>query len=62
MEFILKNTGWCEWTIYTKEGRWIYTMPRVENVGVAMDNARAFISSWGGSTIRMEDEQVKQTD
>jgi hypothetical protein len=62
MEFVLRKTGFCEWSIYSKEGRWIYTLPRVESPTTAMDDASAWITSWPGSIIRMEDEQDKQTD
>jgi len=62
VHFVLRGTGNHEWSIYTEDGRWIYTLPIMGSSNAALDYARAWITSWSGSTIRMEDEQEQQTD
>lgn len=59
---VLKKSG-ANWVLVAPKGHIVHELHiRTTTREAAYDEARAWASSWGGVTIRFEDEQDKKTD
>ena len=56
--FVVKQTGYGEWTIFTDKGVVLHIMNRISNVAEVTSRANAWASSWNSASIKVEDEQV----